>query len=164
MATNTGKRFKCPSHWTIAQRLDAFTDKSGGPDACWPWMRSRTKDGYGTLGIGGKVRRTHVLAWVEKHGPIPPGLQVLHKCDNPPCRNENHLFLGTNDDNMADKTRKGRNNTPKGAAHYAARLTPDQVRAIRVDKRMLKEIAADYGVGLSIISGIRTGKKWASVT
>jgi hypothetical protein len=156
-------KFYCHRKWTITQRLDAFTDKSGGPDACWPWMRSRTRDGYGTIRFAGEVWRTHQLAWIEKYGPIPAGHGVLHRCDNPRCINPAHLKTGTHKENMADMAAKGRATKVSGAAHYAARLTPDQVRAIRVDARTVTEIAREYGTGRSIISAIRTGKKWKGV-
>jgi hypothetical protein len=71
---------------------------------CIEWKGRTDKDGYGTIGS----RRAHRVAWEQTFGPIPDGLQVLHKCDNPPCCNPDHLFLGTRTDNMNDKVRKGR--------------------------------------------------------
>jgi hypothetical protein len=77
--------------------------------------------GYGELMMRGKEVRAHRAAWSFENGPIPPGMHVLHRCDNPKCVRPDHLFLGTNADNMADKTRKGR--TPSGANHWNGKKT-----------------------------------------
>lgn len=161
MANRPSKRFKCPSHWTLAQRLDHYTDKSGGPDACWPWTAYRNEDGYGLLKWDDKMQGAHRLAWIEKHGPIPPDTpHVLHRCDNPPCRNENHLFLGTNADNTADRDRKGRNNQPRGEASGKAKLTEADVRAIRAATGTVAAIAERFGICQANASFIRSGKTW----
>jgi hypothetical protein len=79
--------------------------------ACWVWTRARTGFGYGKIGRGLRERRTidaHRLSWEIHHGPVPPGLHVLHKCDNPPCVRPEHLFTGTRSDNMSDAESKGR--------------------------------------------------------
>jgi hypothetical protein len=156
MAAKPSKQFQCPTHWTLAQRLDHYTDKSGGPDACWPWTGCRNEDGYGQLLWQGQPRGAHRLAWIEKHGPIPPETpHVLHRCDNPPCRNESHLWLGTNDDNNADMMAKGR--------HGTAKLTAADVRAIRAATGMQSVIAARFGVTQANVSCIRSGKTWRHV-
>ncbi len=85
-------------------------DRSGGPDACWPWTGPRDHKGYGRVG---RSHKAHRLAWESVNGPIPQmpghhGACVLHRCDEPPCCNPAHLFLGTNRDNVADMKRKGR--------------------------------------------------------
>jgi hypothetical protein len=70
---------------------------------CRPWMGSRNRKGYGHVNL-----YMHRLAWELVNGPVPSSLLVLHRCDNPPCCNPDHLFLGTHADNAADRTRKGR--------------------------------------------------------
>lgn len=77
-------------------------------DGCIEWKGARNPQGYGQKCIKGKRYRTHRLAWEWANGPIPEGLFVLHKCDNPPCCNPDHLFLGTQTDNMQDMLAKGR--------------------------------------------------------
>jgi hypothetical protein len=75
---------------------------------CWLWTGSVDKSGYGTTKLDGKWRTMHRLSWEYHNGQIPKGLQVLHKCDVPSCINPEHLFLGTQKDNVHDGIRKGR--------------------------------------------------------
>ena len=159
-------------------------DKSGGPDACWPWLGPRLPTGYGQVSFRGQVRATHRLAWELTNGPIPEGegyhgMCVLHRCDNPPCCNANaHLWLGTAADNAADRDAKGRNVTSSGDRHGAhihperwargakqgsAKLTDAKAAAIRVDPRSLREIALDYDIGRSTAHNIKTGRTWRHV-
>lgn len=114
---------------TMEERFWAKVDKSSGPDACWPWTDHRDRSGYGRFHETGKRQQdmAHRSAWRIAHGPIPDGLQVLHRCDNPPCVNPAHLFLGDCADNARDKVAKGR----VGATPYRPRLTPETVREIR---------------------------------
>lgn len=94
---------------------------------CWEWRGAKDKDGYGkfTRKIP-KTRksthhRAHRAAYTVFKGPIEEGMHVLHSCDNTSCCNPQHLFLGTNKDNMVDKIAKGRSNNPKGADHWTKR-------------------------------------------
>ncbi len=127
------------------------------------------------------------MAWELTHGPIPPGMWVLHRCDNPPCVKtepdarwpEGHLFLGTPADNMADRDAKGRNAKgdrhpsrlhpelrPRGTHNGNSRITEDTVREIRrlrANGLMLGEIAASTGTCLSNVHLIVQGKTWAHV-
>lgn len=75
---------------------------------CWEWQGWKIPKGYGGINYLGKKVYVHRLAWILKRGEIPEGLHVLHRCDNPPCINPNHLFLGTNEDNIHDCMSKGR--------------------------------------------------------
>jgi hypothetical protein len=98
-------------------------DRSGGPDACWPWTAFRYASGYGQFGVAGVAPiRANRYAWMAVHGRIPDGLWVLHHCDNPPCCNPAHLFLGTAQDNVDDMVAKGRHRW--GIHHYGNRGKP----------------------------------------
>ena len=79
-----------------------------GDDGCLLWIRYTTPDGYGMIWNNHTMRIVTRVAWELTYGPIPDGLHVLHRCDNPPCCEPTHLFLGTNADNCADKAAKGR--------------------------------------------------------
>jgi len=99
------------------------------------------------------------------NGPIPDGMQVLHRCDNPPCCNPAHLFLGTQADNIADMIAKRRGGAVSGEAHYRAKLTADQVSAIRARYAAGETqvaLAREFGVSQTNISRIVRGTTWVS--
>lgn len=88
------------------------------PEQCWTWKASTLPFGYGLIRLGKRRIPAHKLAWQEVHGPVPQGLCVLHQCDNPPCVNPAHLFLGTKADNNRDMKNKGRANSHnRGRTH-----------------------------------------------
>jgi hypothetical protein len=89
-------------------RLWARVDRSAGFFECWPWTGTRSPKGYGFIWLDGTNRRVHRVVYELAIGPIPDDMWVLHHCDNPPCCNPAHLWLGTNADNMRDMLAKGR--------------------------------------------------------
>ncbi len=149
---------------TVAKRF-ALGFTRGQPDECWEWQKGRQKAGYGAINDRGKVLATHRVAWELANGPIPEGMHVLHRCDNPPCVNDGHLFLGTPKDNDTDKRKKGRANHRgmKGEAHPMTKLTDDDVRAIRASVGTEREVAEKYGVSGTCIGYIRRRQTWKHV-
>lgn len=90
-------------------RFFSHVDMSAGVDGCWPWTASTNSKGYGSFSLPGRViAYAHRTSYAIAHGAIPEGMWVLHRCDNPPCVNPAHLWLGTPSDNMVDKVQKGR--------------------------------------------------------
>lgn len=138
--------------------------KGGNPNECWEWQRGKTHDGYGVFGLHRKNMRAHRVAWKIINGKIPTNLHVLHRCDNPGCVNPAHLFLGTNDDNIADRQAKKRQ--AKGTGINCVRLTENDVLKIRV---MLangiseRKVANIFGVSRGAIQGIKYNITWRHV-
>lgn len=139
---------------------------------CQLWFSSsRNPYGHGHMGVGGRTKMAHRVAWECYRGPIPQGALVLHKCDTPGCINPNHLFLGTHQDNEDDKVRKGRQARGSKLAHPRARgerngnskLTADIVRSIRATDEPQRRIAERYGVTQAIISKIKRNEVWTDV-
>lgn len=149
-------------------------DKSAGADGCWPWSACRLPSGYGQVSLSRGGRKSpqkitaHRQSWTLTHGPIPAGLHVCHRCDNPPCVNPAHLFLGTAKVNHQDRARKGRSNARHGEAHRFARLTETDVRAIWAAllnrEATFAELGARYGVSAGTIQQLREGRAWKHVT
>lgn len=138
-------------------------------DGCWIWTGLRSAYGYGLIGRGGKQAgnmATHRVSWELHNGPIPAGLVVCHKCDNPPCVNPDHLFVGTQRENVNDCVRKGRHRAAcqKGEANGNAKLTWADVAVIRaayVPGRVSQQSLADrFGVPQTTISKIIAGQLW----
>jgi hypothetical protein len=151
--------------WT--ERFKTHVDQRG-PDECWIWTAARDKDGYGFLvksdWEGKNKEGAHRLAWILEHGPIPKGLWVLHTCDNPPCCNPRHLFLGTVLDNKRDSISKGRH--PHGETHGLAKLTEDKViliRQLHADGYLRKRLARKFDVSYSLIQKIIQEVQWRHV-
>lgn len=132
------KRFLSGHNWRMSLRprqpMDLavrFWRHVKKTDGCWEWIGKRHRCGYGVIQIGGKKgpeKRTHRIAWELSNGPIPPGLMVLHKCDNRPCVNPSHLYLGTAKDNMRDTMERGPYSPPP---LLKSKLTAARVSSIR---------------------------------
>lgn len=134
------------------------------PDDCWPWQAATKQGGYGKIvSDDGRFLLAHRAAYELSIGPIPAGFVICHCCDNPACVNPNHLFLGTQADNLRDMRAKRRDNPPRGSRHPHARLTEDLAERIRADARSHWRIARDYGIGKTTVGMIKAGITWTHV-
>jgi hypothetical protein len=151
---------------------------------CWLWCGIRDRGGYGRVYLSpGREDKAHRQVWAAVHGsPVPNGAYVCHSCDNPPCVNPDHLWLGDARANRQDARGKGRipvgdqhpsrrlpERRPRGARHWKARLTEAQVLEIRAryvpghtarNRTTLADLAAEYGVGKSQIQNVVRRVQW----
>jgi hypothetical protein len=141
-------------------RFDAYFPKDGG-EGCWEWKGS-TSRGYGVLKVGKGPKLAHRLAWEVYRGELPDGAHVLHRCDNPRCVRPEHLFIGDQVSNMADKMAKKRHRygVSRGAAHGRTKLTDEQVKEIRATVGPARLLAAKFGISMSSVQMIRSGQTW----
>ena len=146
--------------------IDRFESKiTKVVSGCWLWGGSLDTGGYGRFNINGKTSGAHRLSYEIKNGDIPRGKHILHTCDTPSCVNPDHLFLGTHQDNMADKVKKGRQ--AKGLNLPQSKLTDDDIPIIRQrlrKKESQQSIAKDYSVTRTIISMIHRKLIWKGVS
>lgn len=128
---------------------------------CWEWTAGRQRAGYGNY----RDRGAHRVAWELTNGPIPKGLFVCHHCDNPPCVRPDHLYLGTNRENLWDARARGL--LANGEQHWNAKLTEPMVRemvALRKTGWTHRELAERYGVRRESVRDIFQGRNWRRVT
>lgn len=156
-------------HADAALLVCRLVDKSTVDEAtgCIEWNGYRTAKGYGKIGIRGVSHRTHRISYELHHGPIPDGMDVCHRCDNPPCWNPDHIWAGSNHENRLDSARKGRTNRnlpwARGENNVTAKLTwvkVDKIRALIAAGKSNKDIAERYGVRPGTIGFIRNGATW----
>lgn len=134
---------------------------------CWLWMKSEDSGGYGTIAFRGKTMKAHRVSWLAFRGNIPSRMNILHKCDTPLCVNPDHLFLGTQHDNIRDMVGKGRQRSGGegrfGHNHPAHRLSIAQVRQIRSmhsEGDSQHSVAARFGVSVMTVNRIVRGISW----
>jgi hypothetical protein len=156
MADTTPSKWHVTRNWPAVEKLAHYS--APGRNGCVLFTGTLDRDGYGQLTILGRIRKAHRLAWEVANGPIPAGLVVCHACDVPRCINPNHLFLGTQAANMADKGAKKRQ--PHGEAQYMARLDAAQVRAIREAAGTMRSIGEAHGIAPQTVWKIRKRMIW----
>lgn len=160
-----------PDDLGLPPRFWAKVNKNGpevrpGLGPCWLWTGAKTEKGYGTFlaTLGSKTKslshRVSLAAALKR--PISKGLSALHKCDVHLCVNPSHLWEGRQAENIADMIAKDRQ--AKGEEHSQAKLTVEQVLAIRADDRIHRVIAADYGVSRAAVTAIKGNKRWAHLS
>lgn len=155
------KKFKCVAN--------AFWNRVIKSDGCWGWTGQKHPHGYGEIERRYEGKRyvilAHRISWILHKGKIPHGLRVLHACDNPPCTNPDHLFLGTQLENIQDAVMKGRN--ARGERLPGAKLTNITVRKIRElhDSGGIthQALADQFGVTRSLITCVVNRQIWKHV-
>jgi hypothetical protein len=148
-----------------AKRFWTHVDRTG---ECWLWTASLDGKGYGQFRVGGnrgRMMRAHRVAYLLVMRCIPD-LLACHRCDNRQCVRPSHLFFGTDLDNVRDMDAKGRRRTvtARGEAHANAKLTLEQVQAIKdaiCGGETQRSIADRFGVSLSTVNHINTGRRWS---
>jgi len=127
---------------------------------CWDWQAQKDKDGYGVFSFNQRPIQAHRASFLIYKGDIPRKFLVCHHCDNPSCVNPEHLFLGTNSDNMQDMLNKGRGNYAKGSTIGVSKLTEKGVIFIRASTLSSRELSQKFKVSYPHICLIRQGKTW----
>jgi hypothetical protein len=177
---NATKRVPKPRQ--IKPLAERFYSRVERTEACHIWRGTRNKLGYGVMRPGGAGTNhvgAHRIAWELAHGTIPDGLIVCHRCDNPPCVNPDHLFLGTQADNVADKVAKGRcatgeahgsrtkpESVRRGELNGIAKLTTQQVLEIRTKHAegiSQHRLALQYNISLRTIHSVVKRQSWQHV-
>lgn len=155
---------------SLEERFWAKVQRTENQDKCWLWLAGRDINGYGRIGTGGHDGPTHLAHRVSYRlatGNEPGALFVCHSCDNPPCVNPRHLFLGTNTDNLRDASKKGLlRGIQAGERHPRAKLTESDVRAIRDavrNGRSVASLAREYGMSQSTLSRVWRGLRWSHI-
>ncbi|HEU4805428.1 MAG TPA: HNH endonuclease signature motif containing protein [Nitrobacter sp.] len=145
--------------------MQALTDgHTKKPDSgCWEWHETRTAKGYGVIRHKGKTMAAHRSAYATFIGPLSDGMQINHKCDNPPCINPAHLYQGTQRDNVADMIARGRIDRKGVNCNGLRKLDEAMVRQIRASHMSTRKAAALFGVSQHTISDVRTGKSWGHI-
>lgn len=149
---------------SLEEKFWANVEKPNDQDSCWRWGGHLNK-GYGQIHNGIKAWKAHRASYVINVGPIPDGMCVLHRCDNPECTNPRHLFLGTQLDNLKDMAAKkrGKNGNLKGSDVGNSKLTESDVLEIRQAQDSQSSLARRFGVGRSTIFRIRKEQAWRHI-
>jgi hypothetical protein len=157
---------------SVGWRIDRLTEKRG-PDGCWEWVGGRNTAGYGLIKINGRTMHvTRYILGVKIGRPLIASELALHRCDNPPCVNPDHLFVGSTKDNYDDMVAKGRHRFPgtgtpqRGEAHPKTTLTDDSVISIRerfANGEARAVLARDFGVTWSTIDRIVKRLVWTHI-
>jgi hypothetical protein len=130
---------------------------------CWLWTAAVDQFGYGLFGVGGSGKNTRAHRWAYEYykGKIPPKMKACHTCDVPSCVNPDHLFIGTDADNIRDRNKKNR--TAKGVKIGNSVIKPEQVSLIRSSALSERSLAKELKVSRGTINAIRSGRTWSHI-
>ncbi len=145
---------------SIAKVISRFLSSrtEGGKNDCWNWNKSTNEKGYGQVMCAGKNIKAHKMAYMIHVGDIPDGVSVLHKCDNPRCVNPNHLFLGSQADNINDMY--GKKRAIVGSRHKLSKLTEQEALEIFKSKESTAVLANRFSVCAQLVNAIKRKSKW----
>lgn len=157
-----------PAKYTSEQRIAKFWEKvikSDDLDGCWIWTAHQMDAGYGRLRWGdNRLWLAHRISYLLANGECPANMDVLHTCDNPPCVNPAHLFLGTDLDNAADREQKKRGGQGAGERHWKHKITADdvcEIRRLRAEEGLFyREIGRRFGISRQEVGHIIRGENW----
>lgn len=148
---------------TVEER---FMSKVQKTEQCWLWIGKKAKGGYGSFSANGKSYIAHRFYYSLINGHIPDDIKACHKCDNPPCVNPDHIFLGTQSENLQDAVQKGRRRT-RGEDNGFSKLTTQQVIEIRrsySSGSMIKaEIARKFNTSKTNVTRIINRESWTHI-
>jgi len=145
----------------VRQRFDdKWIEHKNG---CHIWVASTWKDGYGSFRCEGRPQGAHRVAYKMHKGEIPEGMHVCHTCDEPACVNPEHLWVGTDADNAADRDEKGRLGDRRGINNGNARITEEMAREIYHMPGRFKDIACIYRISDVQVSRIKTKESWRHI-
>jgi hypothetical protein len=158
--------FVSPRLMPVRERIEARVEYEPNT-GCWLWPGATAKGGYGSIAVGKqKSRLVHVVMFEAHRAPAPTGLHVLHRCDTPACCNPDHLFVGTQADNMRDCSLKRRHklhrnpDSQNGDSNPGAKLSSEAVREIRASSATSAALARTLGVSRKAVANARNGHTW----
>ena len=154
----------CAKRVAFGTPEERFWKKVNKTEGCWLWTGGHNGVGYGIIRVWAVRSYAHRFSWVLHNGPVPEGLQVLHRCDVPACVRPDHLFLGTQQANVDDMRNKGRaRGSPRGESNPKAKLNNQAVLYIRSSKEPPIVLAAKFGVTNSYICAVQKRRKWRHI-
>jgi len=153
---------------SIEVKVAKFWDrvKRSDSNACWPWTGCVMPFGYGRyipIKRDRRIQTAHKFAIISSGVLVPNGMCVLHTCDNPPCCNPNHLYVGTYKQNAMDKVARGRQSRARGELCGMAKLSEDDVHFIRLSTERNARLASMFSVASGTISKIRKRQRWQHI-
>ena len=140
--------------------LRILRNTSIDPSGCWLWKGSKSVAGYGRIKFDDVRWAVHRLMAHINISDVAEDSVVCHRCDNPCCVNPEHLFIGTQKQNVDDRDAKGRRNQARGERQGSSKLSAEQVLAIRLDSRKQSVIAAEYGISRAHVGNLKANRAW----